>query len=193
MSASPELSHFISMAGYNRWMNQKIYEAAATLPTGQFEAERGAFFGSLAGTLNHLVLADTIWLQRFAAHPMRSHALDAVRMLPVPTVLAPDAAPSIGQLLQQRQLLDTVIDNWVGELREEHLDQTLQYVRLNGERHAKRFGSVLFHFFNHQTHHRGQASTLLFQAGVDVGATDLLVLIPEAASQLNLTEPHAPI
>ena len=193
MSASPELRQFISMAGYNRWMNHKIYEAAAQLPMGQFEAQRGAFFGSLAGTLGHLVLADTIWLQRFAAHPIRSDALDAVRALPAPTVLAPDDAPPIGQLLEQRQLLDTAIINWVGELRDEHLDQTLQYARLNGERYAKRFGSVLFHFFNHQTHHRGQASTLLFQAGLDIGSTDLLVLIPEAASQPNLIEPDASI
>ena len=169
------------MAAYNKWMNAKMYEAAGRLPIGEFEARRGAFFGSLAGTLNHLVLADTIWLQRFAAHPVRFEMLDAVRALPAPTSLAEATAPSIERLLEQRQLLDAVITSWVGELREEHLDQTLHYSRMNGEHHAKRFGSVISHFFNHQTHHRGQASTLLFQAGVDIGSTDLLVLIPDAA------------
>ncbi|MBC7685240.1 MAG: DinB family protein [Bdellovibrionales bacterium] len=168
------------MAAYNQWMNEKIYAAAAKLPMGQFEAERGAFFGSLAGTLNHLLLGDTIWLQRFAAHPVRFDSLDAVRALPKPTGLAPDLTPPLERLLEQRQMLDAAITSWVGELRGEHLDQTLHYSRLNGERYAKRFGSVLAHFFNHQTHHRGQASTLLFQAGLDIGSTDLLVLIPEA-------------
>lgn len=181
MPASSELLHFASMAAYNQWMNEKMYEAAVKLPTGQFEAERGAFFGSLAGTLNHLLLGDTIWLQRFAAHPVRFESLDAVRALPAPTALAQDLAPPLERQLEQRRMLDAAITSWVGELRDEHLDQTLHYRRLNGERYAKRFGSVISHFFNHQTHHRGQASTLLFQAGLDIGSTDLLVLIPEAA------------
>ena len=181
MAASPERTHFIAMAGYNRWMNQKVYAAAAKLPIGQFEAPAGAFFGSLAGTLNHLVLADTIWLQRFVAHPIPYRALDVVRALPEPTALASVTAPPFEHLLGQRQLLDAVIEDWMGELQDEHLGATVQYKRLNGECYAKRLGSVLMHFFNHQTHHRGQASTLLFQAGLDIGATDLLVLIPEAA------------
>ena len=181
MSASFERAYLISMADYNRWMNEKIYGAAAKLTMEQFAAPRGAYFDSLAGTLNHLVLADTIWLQRFAAHPIRYDTLDPVRALPAPTSLAQDQAPPIGLLLEQRNMLDAVISNWVGELRDEHLDQTLHYTRINGDSHAKRLGSVLVHFFNHQTHHRGQASTLLFQAGLDIGPTDLLLLTPEVA------------
>ncbi len=181
MSVSSELAQFKLMSTYNQWMNDKLYNAAAELPAGEFEAERGAFFGSLAGTLHHLVLGDTIWLQRFAAHSVLYQSLDPVRAIPPPTFLSQQVSPPIAELLKQRLMLDGVITSWVGELRDEHLDQPLQYTRLNGERYAKRFGSVLLHFFNHQTHHRGQASTLLFQAGIDIGPTDLLVLIPDAA------------
>lgn len=179
MSISAELAQFAALAQYNHWMNEKLYAACAKLPEGQFAADRGAFFGSLAGTLNHLVLADTIWLQRFAAHPARFDALDPIRALPSPTTLMQDAPPPLQALWERRQLIDAAINGWISELRAEHLDQVLHYRRLNGDAYAKRFGSVLMHFFNHQTHHRGQASTLLFQAGVDIGETDLLVLIPQ--------------
>lgn len=181
MSASSERAHFALMARYNVWMNEKLYGAAARLPEHEVVAERGAFFGSLAGTLNHLILADTIWLQRFATHPVRYGALDTVRGLSAPTSLGQEVpAPPLAAMWESRQLLDAAISGWIGELRDEHLDQTLRYRRLNGEAYAKRFGSVIGHFFNHQTHHRGQVSTLLFQAGVDIGPTDLLVLIGEA-------------
>lgn len=180
MSTSSERAHFATMARYNQWMNEKIYAAAATLPEGQYSAARGAFFGSLAGTLNHLVLGDTIWLQRFAAHPVRFDTLDQVRELPAPTSLAEEIAPPLQALWERRQMLDGAISGWVEQLRDEHLDQTLHYKRMNGQTYGKRFGSVLMHFFNHQTHHRGQASTLLFQAGVDIGETDLLVLVSDA-------------
>lgn len=177
MSASSERAQFALMARYNGWMNEKMYAAAARLPASEWGAERKAFFGSLAGTLHHLILTDTIWLQRFAAHPVRYLALDAARMLPTPGALAETTPPPLPLLWERRQMLDAVISGWVTELREEHLDQTLHYRRLNGETGAKRFGHVIAHFFNHQTHHRGQASTLLCQAGVDIGPTDLLMLI----------------
>lgn len=178
MSASSERAHFALLARYNQWMNEKLYAAAARLPEGEAHAARGAFFGSLAGTLNHLLLGDTIWLQRFAAHPLRYASLDRVRNLPAPTSLSAPAPP-LAELWERRQLLDAIIGDWIHELREEHLDQTLRYRRLNGEAGTKRFGSVILHFFNHQTHHRGQATTLLSQAGIDIGPTDLLVLIDD--------------
>jgi uncharacterized damage-inducible protein DinB len=180
MSASSERAHFALLARYNQWMNEKLYAAAARLPEADVRTDRGAFFGSLAGTLHHLILADTIWLQRFAAHPVRWAALDPVRTLPAPTGLAEQSPPPLPAQWERRQLLDEAIGAWFHELREEHLDQTLSYRRLNGETYRKRLGSVLLHFFNHQTHHRGQASTLLSQLGVDIGPTDLLLLIDEA-------------
>lgn len=179
MSATSERAQFALLARYNQWMNEKLYAAAAKLPVEEVYADRRAFFGSLAGTMNHLLLGDTIWLQRFAAHPLRYASLDSIRTLPAPASLADAAPPPLAQMWERRQTLDAAISAWILELRDDHLDQTLRYRRLNGEPGAKRLGSVILHFFNHQTHHRGQCTTLLSQAGVDIGPTDLLVLIDD--------------
>lgn len=178
MPPTSERSHFALLASYNQWMNEKMYEAAARLPEAELKADKGAFFGSLIGTLNHIVLADTIWMQRFTAHPAPFRALDAVRVLPRPAALSAAEPPPLPLLFERRRLLDSVITEWIDELADEDLRQVLAYTTMAGVHGAKPLNSLLLHFFNHQTHHRGQASTLLFQAGIDVGSTDLLVLIP---------------
>ena len=88
-----EQSHFALLADYNQWMNRKLYAAAGTLDAEALARDRGAFFGSILGTLNHLVVADTIWLKRFAAHPAHARALDALAEVPSPTAL--DACRSV--------------------------------------------------------------------------------------------------
>ena len=69
------LEHIQLMAAYNQWMNDKLCAAARTLPADELKADRKAFFGSILGTLNHLIVADIIWLKRFARHPRRSRRL----------------------------------------------------------------------------------------------------------------------
>eukprot|EP01034_Spumella_vulgaris_P034443 gene34443-42478_t len=86
---------------------------------------------------------------------------------------------ALAPMAAHRAWLDQVITAWAAALTEADLGSTLHYARMNGDSHAKPLFDVLLHFFNHQTHHRGQASTLLSQAGVDLGVTDLLMLIPE--------------
>ncbi len=167
------------LARYNQWMNERLYAAAATLPQHAIAQPRGAFFGSLLGTLNHLLVADTLWLQRFAKHPAQYPALTAIAVAPTPTALDAVQATTLAALMAQRQALDATIATWMRQVSAADLDVTLHYRNTRGEAHRRRFGDVLLHFFNHQTHHRGQASTLLNQAGVEVGVTDLLVLIPQ--------------
>ncbi|MET7143356.1 DinB family protein [Xanthomonas sp. PPL139] len=166
-------------ANYSHWMNQRLYAAAATLPDTTIAEPRGAFFGSLLGTLNHLVVADTIWLQRFAQHPARHPALQAIAAKPVPPALNVPQADCLADLQTQREALDATIAAWMTELQPEDLDVALRYRNTRGESHVRRFGDLLLHFFNHQTHHRGQATTLLSQAGADVGVTDMLAVIPQ--------------
>ena len=178
MSTSFAGAQFALMASYNQWMNEKLYEAAAKLPEAELTAHRGAFFGSLTATLNHLVIADTIWLQRFTRHPAPFRALDAVRVLPTPAALTADEQPALPLLFERRRLLDAVIKEWIDEISDADYEQVVQYRTMKGVPGTKRLANLLLHFFNHQTHHRGQATTLLSQAGVDVGVTDLLVLIP---------------
>lgn len=172
-------AHFTLLARYNEWMNHKLYEAAATLPPGELAADRGAFFGSLLATLNHIAVGDTIWLQRFAGHPRFAAALAAISALPTPAALDQPLCGTLAELRERRAWLDLAIRDWIATLDESALETVISYRRFNGESNHRPLGLLLLHFFNHQTHHRGQATTLLSQAGVDVGATDLLLLVPE--------------
>jgi uncharacterized damage-inducible protein DinB len=166
------------MAQYNRWMNERMYAAAARLDAETLSADKGAFFGSILGTLNHIAVADTIWLRRFAQHEAGFPSLGALSEVPQPTSLSQSLATGLEELRAYRQSLDALIERWVAELRPEHLSSSFTYANMAGVRYSRNFGALVQHFFNHQTHHRGQASTLLFQSGVDVGVTDLLAVIP---------------
>lgn len=178
----PRTAHIALLARYNEWMNNKLYEAAAALPPEELAADRKAFFGSLQATLNHIAVADTIWLQRIASHPRFAAALADVAALPAPAALDQLLFDSLAALRARRVFLDQAILSWVAGLADADLDAVISYRRMNGESNNRQLGLLLIHFFNHQTHHRGQATTLLSQAGVDVGVTDLLMLIPEAAA-----------
>jgi len=172
------LEHLALLAEYNAVMNEKLYAAAAQLPPAALLEERKAFFGSVFGTLNHLAAGDTIWLKRFSAHPARHAALDAIRASAAPGSLSAPLAHDLPGLLALRQRLDQTIRTWAAQLTEADLDHVLVYGNMKGVVLNKRFGSLVMHLFNHQTHHRGQASTLLTQCGIDIGVTDLLMLIP---------------
>jgi len=173
------LAHIKLLAQYNQWMNDKVYETAAKLDPASLEADRGAFFGSVLGTLNHLVVGDTIWLKRFGTHPAGHRSLGAIRQAESPASLDQILYRDFRQLSQQRKVLDATIIAWTAELTEVDLDHTLEYRNMKGVPQRKRFGSLVLNVFNHQTHHRGQVTTLLSQAGLDVGVTDLLALIPD--------------
>ncbi len=172
------LEHIRLLASYNAWMNAKIYDAAAKLPVRKLAADRGAFFKSIIGTLNHLVVADTIWLKRFATHPARHATLEPLRAAPAPATLDQILHTDLPALRAHRDHLDAIITAWTAALTETDLEHGLHYTNMKGVPAQKRLNALLVHFFNHQTHHRGQAGTLLFQAGQDVGVTDLLTLIP---------------
>jgi len=173
-------SHVCLMASYNEWMNAKMYEAARSLPEEELSANRKAFFGSILGTLNHLVVGDTIWLKRFATHPANHASLEPIRRLPTPESLDQRLFTNMQNLADHRKWLDGVITEWARSIAESDLDHVLRYANMKGVAANKNFFSLVMHFFNHQTHHRGQVTTLLSQAGINVGVTDLLALIPNA-------------
>ncbi|QHF45062.1 damage-inducible protein DinB [Pseudomonas sp. S35] len=165
------------MATYNQWMNRKVYDAAATLSDADLHADRRGFFGSIFGTLNHLALGDTVWLKRFSLLPANTGALAPLDSIAMPCDLKQLAFRDLDELTSRRVWLDQLIIEWANTLREPDLDQRLHYHNMRGVAADKPFFSLLLHFFNHQSHHRGQVTTLLTQAGVDVGDTDLLALI----------------
>jgi uncharacterized damage-inducible protein DinB len=168
------------MAEYNRWMNGNLYAAAARLPAAELQRERGAFFGSIIGTLNHIVVGDTVWAQRFATHPSAGASLAPVAALPTPQRLDEIIFSGLPELEQRRKQLDDAILAWAHAIDADALLGDFTWRNLKGVTATKNFGEVVMHFFNHQTHHRGQTTTLLTQAGVDVGVTDLLVLVPNS-------------
>lgn len=177
----PTREDIVLLATYNASMNTRLYAAAATLPKDVLSADRGAFFGSVLGTLNHIVAGDTIWLRRFMAHPSGFASLQAMAGIAAPASLAHRYSDELDMLREHRVRLDAIITALAAELSDADLAQALSYRNARGEV-RKHFGALLLHLFNHQTHHRGQAGTLLSQAGVDIGVTDLLEWIPNDAS-----------
>ncbi len=170
--------HIHLMATYNQWMNARLYQAASSLPDEALAADRKAFFGSILGTLNHLALGDRVWLQRFARHPANYSVLEQIRQLPAPSNLRDLQFSNIRELSAHRAWLDQLIIDWAGSITEADLDHPLQYANMKGVPAQRDFFGLIMHFFNHQTHHRGQVTTLLSQAGIDPGDTDLLFVMP---------------
>ncbi len=156
------------MARYNGWMNSTIYHAAATLTNEARTRDIGAFFKSLNGTLNHLIVADTLWMSRLA--PNEQLPVSAAQISALNQVLTQDFA----QLLDWRRTLDDGINAMASALTQPLIDSELVYTRMNGQEVRTPHATALTHFFNHQTHHRGQATTLLMQLGIDPGTTDLI-------------------
>ena len=173
------LEHFRLLSQYNQWMNEKIYSTSAQLSAAELTVDRGAFFGSILATLNHIMVADILWLKRFAGHPSHHTALNFIRSIDKPEELAQMLFTDISALSEERKHLDATIIAWCNQLKTIDLNQPLGYHNMKGEHAVKPFGSLILHFFNHQTHHRGQVTALLSQQGLDVGVTDLAALIPD--------------
>jgi uncharacterized damage-inducible protein DinB len=159
-----------TMARYNGWMNSNIYHATAPLSDEQRTRDVGAFFGSLNGTLNHLIVADTAWMHRLA--PNADLPIPAAQITALNQVLTEDFA----QLLAWRRALDDAINAMATSVTQATIDSELVYKRMNGMEMRTPYAIALTHFFNHQTHHRGQATTILMQLGIDPGATDLITM-----------------
>ncbi|HSH73970.1 MAG TPA: DinB family protein [Methylophilaceae bacterium] len=175
------VSDIVLFARYNEWMNIKVYETAGQLSAEELLLDRKAFFGSILGSLNHIFIADMIWLKRFSHHPANHSALKVITAMQDPRSLDELRFINFSELTKQRHFLDSVILSWTAQLTEEDLEYVVHYRNMKGMPADKKLGSLLLHFFNHQTHHRGQVSTLLSQCGLDVGVTDLQALIPDAA------------
>ncbi|MEZ5462351.1 DinB family protein [Dokdonella sp.] len=171
--------NFELLARYNRWMNQKVYAAAERLPRADLHADRGAFFGSVFGTLNHILVADTLWLKRFAKHPAGFPSLRYMASLPTPVSLAQQLYSELGELRRARVTMDDVIIDMTGEAHDTDYEVKLTYANTSGQTFTRQLSPLMQHVFNHQTHHRGQITTLLNQAGIDVGVTDLAMMVME--------------
>ncbi len=151
-----------TMAEYNAWMNVRLYDICASIPEPELKRDRRAFFGSIFSTLNHIVYGDLAFMSRFTGDP------------PVVPELGRDLHERFDALREGRMALDDRILKWAATLDEDWLAGLLTYVsKVDAATRTVPRWVLVTHMFNHQTHHRGQVTTLLSQMGLDIGTTDL--------------------
>ena len=165
MSPMQNTEYFLTMARYNQWMNEKLYDVCAGMTDEVRKRESGAPFNSIHGLLNHMLLADRVWLGRFQNKPF------------VVSSLSQELYVDFAELKTERTKTNEEIIRWTAFLTSEALAGSFTFTPISNpvERTMPLWTCVL-HFFNHQTHHRGQLTALIEQAGFDCGVTDLLVL-----------------
>jgi len=158
-------ARFEQLAAYNRWANARLYEAALALSEADYRRDVGAFFKSMHGTLNHLLAADRIWMKRLTGEGEAPDRVDAI--------IHEDRR----QLARARADEDDRIVRFVTTLDEAALAGTLRYATTSGKPFEQPRADILSHFFNHQTHHRGQAHTILsICTGKEPPVLDLLAM-----------------
>ena len=167
------LRHVRYMADYNRWVNRRLYGFAAGMPHAGVTENRGAYFGSILGTLNHLAVADCLWLRRFEASGHWDQLSAAAAWLPQPSTLREPLSIDLPSLESIRIRLDDLFVHWATELIFSDLNRMLTYRNIKGESCQQQLGPLLWHVFNHQTHHRGQVHALLTAFGLQPAATDI--------------------
>ncbi len=162
-------AHFEMFAAYNAWANRRLYDAAAEMDDAARKAPAGAFFGSLHNTLNHLLVADRIWMNRFTGEGETHQRLDDVPFA------------EFTALRTTREAMDARMAEYVAGLSEDDLARTFTYVRVTSpEPITQALAPALAHVFNHQTHHRGQCHQMLTAAEREAPPLDLLFWQREA-------------
>jgi len=170
------IKNFRQLADYNHWANRRLYDAALKMPDERYRRPTGVFFGSLHGTLNHLLLTDRVWLKRLTGegeHPARLNA-----------ILHED----LKDLLRARMAEDARLIKVIGGYGAADLGNTVSYQTMSGAPQQQPLQDILLHLFNHQTHHRGHAHACCsIVTGTEPTSLDLLLFqrgvpAPEFAS-----------
>ncbi|KYF48301.1 damage-inducible protein DinB [Sorangium cellulosum] len=170
-----------AMARYNRWMNDRLFALVGELDDVERKRDRGAFFRSIHGTLNHILLADRTWMGRVTGDEERFTSRDASGKAIKFTSLAQELYADFTDLARERARTDADILEWIQKVDDRALSEKVTYTRA-GVVHTYPLWWVVGHFFNHQTHHRGQVTTLLSQMGIDPGVTDLFAMLRDEPS-----------
>ncbi len=155
------IQHFQMLARYNTLANSKLYEVCAQLSEAERKLIRPAFFKSIYGTLNHIMIGDRIWMARFEGKEMPSTGLDAILY------------DDFDELQQIRVLEDERIEAFISGLNEDFLTKTIRYMNNQGKLYTDPVNLLLAHFFNHQTHHRGQIHDMLTQTEISPPVLDM--------------------
>ncbi len=154
--------HFELLARYNQWMNEKLYQVCAEIPDQKRKEDLGAFFQSIHGTFNHLLYGDKAWMGRFTGHPYSV------------TVIGQNLYEKFEELREERIKTDREILEWSRSLSIDWLACPFEYTsNVDQKTRVLPTWMLVTHLFNHQTHHRGQVTTLIKQLGYEPGVTDL--------------------
>ncbi len=153
---------FEMLAQYNSWMNENIFNICDSLSDMERNKDMGAFFGSIHRTLDHILYGDMAWLERLKDNTYTPRDINSALY------------ENWNDLKKSRVDTDNEIDIWVKSLNENRLNQTYTYTsNVDGKQRSVPYWSLVHHLFHHQTHHRGQVTTLLSQLGIDFGSTDI--------------------
>jgi len=158
-------ARYVMFAAYNAWANERLYDKAATLSDADYRQSRGAFFKSVHGTLNHILVGDRVWMQRFEGVGEIPPSLDAILY------------DDFKSLREARRAEDARITRYIDGLTEADLTGRIRYRTLISPTQIEQeLWPALDHFFNHQTHHRGQAHCLFTQITGEAPSFDMIVL-----------------
>ena len=159
------LDAFKLFARYNRVANERLYEPCGQLSLAEYRRERQGSFGSIQALLNHILLGDRIWMSRFAGGGKTTPPLN--------TLLFADFA----DLHAARVAQDAEIEHFFGTSDGSFLVLPLRYRNSLGKDCVEPAAEAVLHFFNHQTHHRGQVHVMLSEAGVTPPSLDMLRIL----------------
>ncbi|MDM9629230.1 DinB family protein [Rhizobium sp. S152] len=171
--------HFQMLADYNRWANARIYDACAALPDADYRADRGAFFGSAHRTLNHLLVADRIWLRRITGNGVAPMELNVI------------LHDDLSELRRAREAEDRRFIDLTASFGPEDFERLVHYTPVTvPEPMTEPLGVMLAHVFNHQTHHRGQVHTILTSLGQSSVVLDMIAFLRADGRQWMTSRQH---
>ncbi|HMP90880.1 MAG TPA: DinB family protein [Kiritimatiellia bacterium] len=157
-----DTNHYTLMARYNQWMNENLLDWCDLIPDEQRKANTGAYFRSIHGTLNHILHVDLLWMGRFIGRSLTN------------AVIGEDICADYDELRAFRQQLDHDIIMWADQVSPDWLQLPFTYTSAaDGKFRTLPAWVLVTQMFNHQTHHRGQLTTILNQMGIDHGVTDI--------------------
>lgn len=155
-------TQFELMARYNQWMNNKLYTVCAQISDADRKKDMGAFFKSIHSTLNHIMYADKSWMGRFTGKSIAGLKMGV------------DLYSDYADLWKEREKMDQEIIEWTRTLEPEWLSTEMKFTsKVDGKTHVLPHWVAVTQLLNHQTHHRGQLTTLIKQLGHDPGITDI--------------------
>jgi len=156
---------YVNLADYNQWANERIYNACEQLESASYHQNRRAFFDSIHGTLNHLLLADRIWMGRITGVAYEFISL------------GDELYPTFSLLSSARQTEDVQIIAYIQDLQPEAIIAELSYSKSAGQQYCQPLWQCLTHLFNHQTHHRGQVHQMLGEANIVTPVLDMVAML----------------